>query len=66
MKTLGYNENFSRAVLQREVPVSKLVDYLKKVVGKPEEEKQKLLEQIATEIEATYPYNEEFRSRYRK
>ena len=53
---MGYNEHFSRAVCFWEVSTKMLVGYLKQLVGKPEEEKQRLMEQFAGEIEATSPY----------
>ena len=53
---MGYNENFSKAVYRHEVSGAKLGEYMMRIIGKPEAEKQKLLEQIAKEIEATCPY----------
>lgn len=53
---MGYNEHFSKAVYSRVVTGTMLVDYMRRIVGKPEEEKQRLLEQFAGEIEANCPY----------
>jgi len=53
---MGYNEHFSKAVYSHQVPGAALVEYMKRVIGRPETEKQKLLEQIAVEIETKYPY----------
>ena len=38
------------------VPGSALGDYMEQIIGKPEEAKQKLLEQFSKEIEKTFPY----------
>ena len=38
------------------VPGSVLGDYMEQIIGKPEEAKQKLLEQFSKEIEKTFPY----------
>ena len=38
------------------VPGSVLGDYMEQIIGKPEEAKQKLLEQFSKEIEETFPY----------
>lgn len=53
---MGYNENFAKAVYRREVTGKQLGDYMEQLQGKPEREKQRLLEQFAREIEATCPY----------
>ena len=55
---LGYNANFSKAALLRQTTVKMLAEYMKQITGKPEEEKQRLLDQFAKEIEETCPYRE--------
>ena len=55
---MGYNANFSKAVFQRQTTGKMLAEYMKQIVGKPEEEKQRLLDQFAKEIEETCPYKE--------
>ena len=53
---MSYNANFSKAVFQREVTGSMLVNYMEQLMGKSKEEEQKLLDKFAKEIEATCPY----------
>ncbi len=52
---MGYNRNFSRACLTRDISTSKLIEYLKQIVNEPEEEKQRLMEKFAREITETCP-----------
>ena len=58
LDVMGYNANFSKAVFQREVTGKMLVDYMEQIIGKPEEETQRLLNLFAKEIEAMCPYKE--------
>ncbi len=53
---IGYNENFAKTVYYHNVPGRVLGEYMEQIIGKPEEEKQKLLEQFSKEIEAIFPY----------
>lgn len=55
---MGCNANFSKACVTRDVSTSTLIHYLKQLAGKPEEEKQRLLDAFAREIEATCPLME--------
>ena len=47
---MGYNENFSRACVRKDVPAPQLIGYMEQIIGKPEEEKQAMLELFAREI----------------
>jgi hypothetical protein len=52
---MGYNEQFARAVYLHSVPGDALGEYMERITGKPEEEKQRILDQIADEIRREYP-----------
>ena len=52
---MGYNKNFSKACLTRDISTSKLISYLEQLMGKPEEEQQSLMEKFAMEITETCP-----------
>ena len=54
---LGYNENFSRAYFERDIPRSVLNAFLYKLMEADDEEtKQAMMDQFAAEAEAKYPY----------
>ncbi len=54
---MGYNENFSRAYFERDIPLSDLNAFLQKLIDTNDEEKeQAMMDQFAAEAEAKYPY----------
>ena len=54
---LGY----ARAVTERMVPSSVLVEQSKQIHGKPEEEQNKLKDKFTKEILEKYPLNEKYK-----
>ena len=55
---MGYNAHFSKALALHDVPTTALIKYLEQLRGKSEEEKQRIMEDFAAEIEKEYPVKE--------
>ena len=49
------NESYLKAFLERDVPISVIVEQCLSLQGKTEEEQNALREQYASEIESKYP-----------